>query len=179
MSSAAAKGSLPQEGSATSNVSEWRSGLQKGSSRRRTERPSEMKELRNHVGTVIGKFAAPANIVFTPELPKTRSGKIMRRLLRDVSENRPLGAATPARILPPGLHSPSQSVLPTLPGHQLHMTQSRHRFSRRPNPTVSMSNSIRPSCQVSAARARSTGRFWLAFHLIRGLVPGSGSNFPQ
>jgi acetyl-CoA synthetase len=53
-----------------------------------------LKELRDHVGKVIGKFAAPANIVFTPELPKTRSGKIMRRLLRDVSENRPLGDTT-------------------------------------------------------------------------------------
>ncbi len=50
-----------------------------------------LRELRDHVGKVIGKFAAPSNIVFTPELPKTRSGKIMRRLLRDVSENRPLG----------------------------------------------------------------------------------------
>jgi len=56
--------------------------------------PATMKELREHVGRVIGKFAAPANIVFTPELPKTRSGKIMRRLLRDVSENRPLGDTT-------------------------------------------------------------------------------------
>ena len=56
--------------------------------------PTVMKELREHVGRVIGKFAAPSNIVFTPELPKTRSGKIMRRLLRDVSENRPLGDTT-------------------------------------------------------------------------------------
>jgi acetyl-CoA synthetase len=56
--------------------------------------PAMLKELRDHVGVVIGKFAAPANIVFTPELPKTRSGKIMRRLLRDVSENRPLGDTT-------------------------------------------------------------------------------------
>jgi acetyl-CoA synthetase len=56
--------------------------------------PEMLKELREHVGKVIGKFAAPANIVFTPELPKTRSGKIMRRLLRDVSENRPLGDTT-------------------------------------------------------------------------------------
>src|SRR6266700_217230 len=55
---------------------------------------SMLKELREHVGKVIGKFAAPSNIVFTPELPKTRSGKIMRRLLRDVSENRPLGDTT-------------------------------------------------------------------------------------
>ena len=56
--------------------------------------PEMLKELREHVGQKIGKFAAPANIVFTPELPKTRSGKIMRRLLRDVSENRPLGDTT-------------------------------------------------------------------------------------
>src|SRR5437773_541713 len=39
-------------------------------------------------------LSAPATIVSTPELPKTRSGKIMRRLLRDVSENRPLGDTT-------------------------------------------------------------------------------------
>src|SRR3982075_3260016 len=56
--------------------------------------PEMLRELRNHVGLRIGKFAAPANIVFTPELPKTRSGKIMRRLLRDVAENRPLGDTT-------------------------------------------------------------------------------------
>jgi acetyl-CoA synthetase len=56
--------------------------------------PAMLKELREHVGKKIGKIAAPANIVFTPELPKTRSGKIMRRLLRDVAENRPLGDTT-------------------------------------------------------------------------------------
>jgi acetyl-CoA synthetase len=53
-----------------------------------------LEELRNHVGTKIGPIAKPANIVFTPELPKTRSGKIMRRLLRDVAENRTLGDTT-------------------------------------------------------------------------------------
>jgi acetyl-CoA synthetase len=56
--------------------------------------PERLKELRDHVGRKIGRFAAPANIVFTPELPKTRSGKIMRRLLRDVAENRALGDTT-------------------------------------------------------------------------------------
>jgi acetyl-CoA synthetase len=56
--------------------------------------PERLLELRAHVGMKIGKFAAPANIVFTPELPKTRSGKIMRRLLRDVAENRTLGDTT-------------------------------------------------------------------------------------
>jgi acetyl-CoA synthetase len=53
-----------------------------------------MSELREHVGRKIGKLARPANLVFTPELPKTRSGKIMRRLLRDVAEQRELGDTT-------------------------------------------------------------------------------------
>ena len=53
-----------------------------------------LEELRNHVAKKIGPIAKPANIVFTQELPKTRSGKIMRRLLRDVAENRPLGDTT-------------------------------------------------------------------------------------
>jgi acetyl-CoA synthetase len=53
-----------------------------------------MEELRNHVARKIGPIAKPANVVFTPELPKTRSGKIMRRLLRDVAEKRPLGDTT-------------------------------------------------------------------------------------
>ncbi|MBV8256965.1 MAG: AMP-binding protein, partial [Actinobacteria bacterium] len=54
----------------------------------------KLQELRDHVAQKIGPIAKPANIVFTPELPKTRSGKIMRRLLRDVAENRPLGDTT-------------------------------------------------------------------------------------
>jgi len=54
----------------------------------------KLAELRDHVAHKIGPIAKPANIVFTPELPKTRSGKIMRRLLRDVAENRPLGDTT-------------------------------------------------------------------------------------
>ncbi|HWE80237.1 MAG TPA: acetate--CoA ligase [Gaiellaceae bacterium] len=54
----------------------------------------KLEELRSHVAEKIGPIAKPANIVFTPELPKTRSGKIMRRLLRDVAENRPLGDTT-------------------------------------------------------------------------------------
>jgi acetyl-CoA synthetase len=53
-----------------------------------------MEELREHVARKIGKIARPANLVFTPELPKTRSGKIMRRLLQDISENRELGDTT-------------------------------------------------------------------------------------
>ena len=51
-------------------------------------------ELRNHVAKEIGPIAKPRQIMVVPELPKTRSGKIMRRLLRDVAENRSLGDAT-------------------------------------------------------------------------------------
>jgi acetyl-CoA synthetase len=51
-------------------------------------------ELREHVAELIGKFARPKQILFTPDLPKTRSGKIMRRLLRDIAEQRDLGDVT-------------------------------------------------------------------------------------
>ena len=51
-------------------------------------------ELRQHVATKIGAIARPKSIVLTDDLPKTRSGKIMRRLLRDISENRQLGDVT-------------------------------------------------------------------------------------
>jgi acetyl-CoA synthetase len=51
-------------------------------------------ELRDHVAREIGKIARPRQILLTPDLPKTRSGKIMRRLLRDVAENRDLGDVT-------------------------------------------------------------------------------------
>jgi acetyl-CoA synthetase len=50
--------------------------------------------LRNHVAHEIGAIAKPKAIYFTPDLPKTRSGKIMRRLLRDVAEGRNLGDTT-------------------------------------------------------------------------------------
>jgi acetyl-CoA synthetase len=50
--------------------------------------------LRRHVSTKIGAIARPKTIVFTDDLPKTRSGKIMRRLLRDVAEGRVLGDTT-------------------------------------------------------------------------------------
>jgi acetyl-CoA synthetase len=53
-----------------------------------------MKELREHVGKKIGAIAKPDMIVFTADLPKTRSGKIMRRLLRDIAEGRAVGDTT-------------------------------------------------------------------------------------
>ncbi|WP_343996434.1 acetate--CoA ligase [Nocardioides dubius] len=51
-------------------------------------------ELRNHVAKEIGAIAKPRQVMVVPELPKTRSGKIMRRLLRDVAENREIGDVT-------------------------------------------------------------------------------------
>ncbi|MFP5298543.1 MAG: acetate--CoA ligase [Actinomycetota bacterium] len=57
-------------------------------------------ELREHVAKVIGKIARPQSIVFTDDLPKTRSGKIMRRLLRDVAEGRELGDVTTLQNAP-------------------------------------------------------------------------------
>ncbi len=53
-----------------------------------------MDELRDHVSDKIGAIAKPDRIMFTAELPKTRSGKIMRRLLRDIAEGRILGDTT-------------------------------------------------------------------------------------
>jgi acetyl-CoA synthetase len=51
-------------------------------------------ELREHVAKVIGPIARPKYLLFVPDLPKTRSGKIMRRLLRDLAEGRTLGDTT-------------------------------------------------------------------------------------
>jgi len=51
-------------------------------------------ELRDHVSNTLGPIAKPKSIVFTEDLPKTRSGKIMRRLLQDISEHRQLGDVT-------------------------------------------------------------------------------------
>jgi len=53
-----------------------------------------VESLRLHVGQMIGPIAKPRQVLITPELPKTRSGKIMRRLLRDVAEQRTLGDTT-------------------------------------------------------------------------------------
>jgi len=60
------------------------------------QEPSEALalQLREHVAHVIGPIARPRHLLFTPDLPKTRSGKIMRRLLRDLAEGRVLGDTT-------------------------------------------------------------------------------------
>jgi len=53
-----------------------------------------IQTLRQHVASEIGPIARPRSILVVSELPKTRSGKIMRRLLRDVAENRQVGDVT-------------------------------------------------------------------------------------
>jgi acetyl-CoA synthetase len=71
-----------------------------------------VKELRNHVAKEIGAIAKPRQIMVVNELPKTRSGKIMRRLLKDVAENRTVGDATTLadpnvmKLISEGLKSP-------------------------------------------------------------------------
>ena len=57
-------------------------------------RDAVSQELRSHVAGEIGAIARPRNVLVVPELPKTRSGKIMRRLLRDVAEGRQAGDTT-------------------------------------------------------------------------------------
>jgi acetyl-CoA synthetase len=59
-----------------------------------TGSPPLIDELKQHVAKKIGPIARPDEILFTAELPKTRSGKIMRRLLRDIAEGRALGDTT-------------------------------------------------------------------------------------
>ena len=56
--------------------------------------PELGEEIRKHVATKLGPIARPKAVVLVPDLPKTRSGKIMRRLLRDVAEGRDLGDTT-------------------------------------------------------------------------------------
>jgi acetyl-CoA synthetase len=56
--------------------------------------PELIEELRQHVVSEIGAIARPADLIVSADLPKTRSGKIMRRLLRDVAEGRALGDTT-------------------------------------------------------------------------------------
>jgi acetyl-CoA synthetase len=55
------------------------------------------QEIREHVAQRIGKLARPKRIIWSADLPKTRSGKIMRRLLRDIAEGRELGDVTTLR----------------------------------------------------------------------------------
>lgn len=59
-----------------------------------TDGPDVVQVLRDHVAKEIGPIAKPKVILVVPELPKTRSGKIMRRLLKDVAEGRDVGDAT-------------------------------------------------------------------------------------
>jgi acetyl-CoA synthetase len=68
--------------------------LREGAADGATQGDELVQELRSHVATEIGAIAKPRSIMVVPELPKTRSGKIMRRLLKDVAENRTVGDTT-------------------------------------------------------------------------------------
>ncbi|MWA06898.1 acetate--CoA ligase [Actinomadura sp. LD22] len=68
--------------------------IPRGSAGEEVEGEEFLKELRDHVAKTLGPIAKPRQIMMVPELPKTRSGKIMRRLLRDVAENRSIGDVT-------------------------------------------------------------------------------------
>jgi len=59
--------------------------------------PELEDEIRAHVAAQIGKLARPKRMLWSDDLPKTRSGKIMRRLLRDIAEGRTLGDVTTLR----------------------------------------------------------------------------------
>ncbi|HCT80322.1 MAG TPA: acetate--CoA ligase [Micromonosporaceae bacterium] len=75
----------------------------------------EVEDLRNHVAKTLGPICKPRQIMVVSELPKTRSGKIMRRLLRDVAENRSLGDVTTLQdsavmnLIAQGMQSPAAS----------------------------------------------------------------------
>ncbi|MFI6514410.1 acetate--CoA ligase [Spirillospora sp. NPDC050679] len=68
--------------------------IPRGSAGEEVEGEDFAKELRDHVAKSLGPIAKPRQIMIVPELPKTRSGKIMRRLLKDVAENRSIGDVT-------------------------------------------------------------------------------------
>ena len=65
--------------------------------RHRARATSWSRSIRATVAERIGKFARPKRIIWADDLPKTRSGKIMRRLLRDIAEGRALGDVTTLR----------------------------------------------------------------------------------
>jgi acetyl-CoA synthetase len=68
--------------------------IPRGSAGEEVEGDEFLKELRDHVAKVLGAIAKPRQIMIVPELPKTRSGKIMRRLLKDIAEDRQVGDVT-------------------------------------------------------------------------------------
>src|SRR5690606_20697779 len=102
--------------------------------------PSEAlrKELMQHVVHKIGAIARPDDILFSADLPKTRSGKIMRRLLKDIAEGRALGDTT--TLADPGVGGASRS--PASPGPRPPVRAYRGLFA---SPYPSAPYGIRPS----------------------------------
>ena len=75
-----------------------------------------VEEIRSRVADRIGKFARPKRIIWADDLPKTRSGKIMRRLLRDIAEGRALGDVTTLRD--PGVMAALESQIQAEQAHE-------------------------------------------------------------
>ena len=89
-------------------------------------------EIRERVASRIGKFARPKRIIWAGDLPKTRSGKIMRRLLRDIAEGRELGDVTTLRdpdVMAASSRARSRSARPQ--GRVIRLSLWRDRSSRR------------------------------------------------
>ena len=116
------------------------------------------RRCKKHVAKEIGPIAKPKRILVVPELPKTRSGKIMRRLLRDVAENRAVGR----RHHPAGLDRAEPDLVGPVGRQVLTMNRSRgtrlrdRRTSTRPGPgacrrPVTIGRSREPEAAIRAA----------------------------
>ena len=118
-----------------------------------------VEEIRGHVAERIGKFARPKRIIWADDLPKTRSGKIMRRLLRDIAEGRALGDVTTLR---------DPDVMAQLEG-KIKEEQARRGVARPSGRPAAQTLSQRgPS---SAAWRRATGIVWPSANVSSAVPP--------
>ena len=106
--------------------------------------------IRETVAERIGKFARPKRIIWSEDLPKTRSGKIMRRLLRDIAEGRALGDVTTLR---------DPAVMGQLEGARCKELQAEEDVGGANRPTVSHAPRIETgSTQITPCGAREPTR---------------------
>jgi acetyl-CoA synthetase len=89
--------------------------------------PEIEAQIREHVASHIGKLARPKRILWTDDLPQTSSGKIMRRLLRDIADGRALGDVT--TLLDPAVMAELESKIAAEDAKDLGEGQSRQRRS--------------------------------------------------
>ena len=111
-------------------------------------------ELREHVAKRIGKLARPKRIVWADDLPKTRSGKIMRRLLRDIAEGRELGDVTTLRD--PDVMNQLEGRVKELPGRR-GLNSVRRLSSAVPGPLAQLGERRLDKAEVAGSSpARTT-----------------------